>query len=99
MVTGPSVSSYSDREPAWGLPLQARHTTPTWTIRSHPSQTAKEEEETKSLQVFYTELLGVPASPASVMMRPCDAGGPTTTPTRKAHRAAALPSDLLPAVQ
>lgn len=60
MVTGPSVSSNSDRKPAWGLPLQARHTTPTWTIRSHPSQTAKEEEEeTKSLQVFYTELLGV----------------------------------------
>lgn len=97
-VTGPPVSPNSDGEPARGLPLQARHTAPIGTVLAHPSQTA-EEEETKSLQVLYTELLDVSASPASVMVRPCGEGGPTTTPTRKARRAAALPRDLLPSVQ
>ena len=98
-VTGPPVSPNSDGEPAPGLPLQARHTAPIGTVLAHPSQTAEEEEETKSLQVLCTELLDVSASPASVMVRPCGEGGPTTTPTRKARRAAAGPRDLLPSVQ
>lgn len=79
--------------------MQARLTAPTGTVLAHPSQTAEGEEETRSLQVLYTELLGVSASPASVMMRPCGEGGPTTTPTRTARRAAALPRDLFPSVQ
>lgn len=96
---GPTRQPNSDGEPARGLPLQARLTAPTGTVLAHPSQTAEGEEETQSLQVLYTELLGVSASPASVMMRPCGEGGPTTTPTRTARRAAALPRDLFPSVQ